>query len=64
MSYLLMVSHGMGRRYVWGHLIESILKATELATQQARYLNENKSPRAPKVKVSVLRIVGEYDGKS
>ena len=60
MSYLLMVSHGQGRRYVWGKEFESILKATELAEGQAKYLNEHKGPRAPKVKVTVLRKVAEY----
>jgi hypothetical protein len=60
MSYLLMVSHGSGRRYVWGHEIDSIIRAEDLARKQAAYLNEHKSPRAPKVTVTVLRKVGEY----
>ena len=60
MSYLLMVSHGTGRRYVWGKEIESIITATELASKQAKYLNENRDKGAPKVIVTVLRKVGEY----
>ena len=60
MSYLLMVSHGTGRRYVWGKEIESVITATELASKQAKYLNENKGKGPPKVIVTVLRKVGEY----
>jgi len=63
MSYLLMVSHGSGYRYVWGKELPSIVQAEALARSQAKYLNENKQPRAPKATVTVLRKVVEFDGK-
>lgn len=60
MSYLIMVSHGAGPRYVWGKEIDSLLKAEELAKSQSDYLNSNRRPHAQKVKVTVLRKVVEY----
>lgn len=61
MTYLLMVSHGKGMRYIMGGEIPSIDKAEARAKDMAKALNERKSPRAPKVTVTVLGIVSEYN---
>lgn len=63
MSYILMISHGQGLHYVNSvrNPIKSLLTAEKLAKSQARHLNNNKHPQAPKVKVTVLRKVSEYE---
>lgn len=56
-----MISHGVGRRYIQGGEIASIIKADKLAEAQCKYLKSNKRPKAPKIKVTVLRKVSEHE---
>lgn len=60
MNYILMVSQGTKRPYLWGKEFSSLVEATKLASSQAIYLNANKGLLAPKVIVTVLRKVSEH----
>lgn len=64
--YLLMVSHGKGRHYFQGggDVFHCLTLAARAGKAMAMRLNQNKKPRAPKVTVTLLRIVEVYDGNS
>lgn len=59
---MLVISHGEGMHYLQGGAIPSIIEASRIAKELAVRMKARKSNRAPKVKVSVIRIVEIFDG--
>lgn len=61
-EYIKVLAHGEGMHYLCGPTSFSLIESCEAAKRKAVLMNANKSPRAPKVSVLVLRIVEVYDG--
>lgn len=60
-KYITVISHGQGIHYLRGPLINKLTGACISAKITATSLNNSKGKRAPKVKVTVMRIVEIYD---
>lgn len=63
-KYINVISYGTGRHFLVGPTIEKLTIASKCAIIEASTLNKRKNPRAPVARVTVMRIVEVYDGKS
>ena len=63
-KYVCVVSYGTGRHFLQGPTMEKLIGACVSAKLISVGLNERKAPRAPVARVTVMRIVEVYDGKS
>jgi hypothetical protein len=63
-AYRIVQFHGVGRRYLRNQSFNKLTTACGYAKELAEALNANKSPRAPKVRIMVLRVIGVFDGKA
>jgi len=60
-KYIKVISHGEGRHYLLGPTINKLTGACISAKITATSLNKSKGPKAPKVRVTIMRIVEIYD---
>jgi len=59
---MLVISHGEGMHYLQGGNIPGLIEASRIAKDLAIRMNARKSNRAPKVRVTVVRLIEVYDG--
>lgn len=62
--YRIIISHGVGRSYLRSQRFDKVTAACGYAKDLAKAMNASKTPRAPKVRVTVLRVIEVYDGES